>query len=113
VFEDDYVLRTVRKLAQALASLLGAAAAGKHDDAEEALEEGYEVALGPHRSMLDLLDGATLARLIDDPRRISGLADLCDAEAQLRTREGLTQLSALRAKQAAALRAAIAGSDEA
>jgi hypothetical protein len=112
VYEDDYILRAVRRLTQALASLLGAVAAGKHEDAEEALEEGYQVALGPHRGMLDLLDGATLARLIEDRPRVAGLADLCEAEASLRTQQGHTQLAALRAKQAASLRAALAGGDE-
>jgi hypothetical protein len=113
VFEDDYVLSTIRKLAQTLSALLGAAAGGKHDEAEQALEEGYQIALGPHREMLDLLDGATLARLVDDPRKIAALADLCDAEAKLRTQQGHTQLGALRAKQAAALRTAAGAADQA
>ena len=113
VYEDDYVLRAIRKLTQALAAMLGAAAAGKHDDAEEALEEGYQVALGPHRPMLDLLDGATLARLIEDRQRIQGLAELCEAEAALRTQQGHGELAALRARQAAALRAALGASGEA
>jgi hypothetical protein len=110
VFEDDHVLRMVRKLADAVAAVLRAAGAGKHDEAEEALEEGYQAALGPHRAMLDLLDGATLARLIDDADRIRGLSALCEAEAALRDQQGHAPLAALRAHQAAALRGAIPGS---
>lgn len=112
MYEDDYILRVVRRIGQLLAAMLGAVAAGKNEDAEQALEEGYDLTLGPHRSMLDLMDGETLARLIDDPRRIAGLADLCEAEATLRTRQGHTQLAALRARQAAGLRAFVAAQEQ-
>jgi hypothetical protein len=107
MFEDDYFLRMVRRMAQALAAMLGAVAVGKHEEAEQALEDGYQAALGPQRGMLDLMDGESLARLIEDRERVSGLADLCDAEVTLRTQQGHSALAALRAKQAAGLRAAL------
>jgi hypothetical protein len=104
VFEDDFVLRMVRKLAQMVAAVLGAAAAGKHEEAEQALEEGYQAALGPHRPMLDLLDGASLASLLEGPEHVRALGQLCEAESQLRSQQGNLALAELRSKQAAALR---------
>jgi hypothetical protein len=63
VIRDDYLIRQIKQVAQALARLLGLRRAGQYDEALELTESLYEE-LGIPRGLHDVVDTPTLASML-------------------------------------------------
>ena len=108
---DDFVLRAIEQLSQAVASILKLARAGMVDDAARELEAAYGALLGENRVFLGMVDSATLAHLLGSPEKTRLLAELSAAEAELCERRGEHERSARLARRAIELRQAVDHTD--
>lgn len=89
MFEDDFILRTVRQIAELAARLLGKVEEGeKTDDVEDELDGAYRTLFGPKADLIRRLDPATVAHMCRTPEQLGGVAELCRVEAALFAREG-------------------------
>jgi hypothetical protein len=79
---DDYVLRAIEQLSQAIASILCALKAGSVDEAEAQLASAYEALLASDQVFLGMVDSATLANLLGSPEKVRILAKLSLLEAR-------------------------------
>ena len=64
MIKDDWLMRTIRQLVEALARVVGLAKAGQVDDAKRELERLYGTQLGMPRKMIDRLDAATVLTML-------------------------------------------------
>jgi hypothetical protein len=88
VVREDYVERTIRQIAEAVARLLGFARSGQHELAEIELDHLYVERLGLKRSLVARLSVDTLAALLGDKKSVA--IELLRAEAELRLAQGRT-----------------------
>jgi hypothetical protein len=88
VIREDYIERTIRQLAEAVARLLGFAVAGRDDLAEQQLEQLYVEHLGMPRAAFARLAPENLAQILGSRSRIA--VELLRAEAELRLAQGFT-----------------------
>lgn len=79
---EDYVLRQIRGIAAMLARLAGLRLSGSVEEARAELEKAYGSVLGPQAELLRRVDSRTAAKLLRDPERILGLAQLLREEAE-------------------------------
>jgi len=75
VLRDDYLMRMIRQLADALARISGLRQAGQLDQAEEELDAAL-AALGIDPRLVGAADTAFLLSLVQDPARREALARL-------------------------------------
>jgi hypothetical protein len=104
---DDYLLRAIEELAQAVARIVRSLRGGDIQQAEQELSQSYDALLGADRVFLDMVDAGTLANLLGSPAKVRVLAQLSALEAELARRRGDDSL-AERLKQRAHALAAIA-----
>jgi hypothetical protein len=104
---DDYLLRAIEQLSQAIARIVRALRGGDAEQAEQELSQAYDALLGGDRIFLDMVDAATLANLLGSPAKVRVLARLSALEAELARGRGDDAL-AERLKQRAHALAAIA-----
>lgn len=100
MFEDDFILRSVKQIAAALARAFGQKQAGQEEQAQQTLEGAYDELLGPSREFLDSVDGNTLYRLVANVQMARALGSACAMEAQFREDAGEKPKATLRAQQA-------------
>ena len=86
MLKKDYLERLTRRLAEAVAKMLGLVKAGLGEEAEELLAETYATHLGLPRDLLSSLDEASKRRVLAGRAGIS--AHLLRAEAELRRAQG-------------------------
>lgn len=85
---DDYVMRNVRALADAIGKILGLVKAGQNLEAETQVRAAYDTLLGGDAVFLGMVDTATLANLLGTPEKTGMLAKLSLAEARLAEAQG-------------------------
>jgi len=80
--QRDYMLRMIEQLAEAIARIAGARAAGKLDEANLLVRETADGILGPMRSMLERVDAASAATLLGSRDKLCAYAALVSEEAK-------------------------------
>jgi hypothetical protein len=80
---EDYVIRMIREVVQALARLAGLRREGQFATAREELVRAKRSIGGDAVPMLDLVDVETAVHLLTDPRRALTYAQLLDEESAL------------------------------
>lgn len=79
----DYILRMIEDLAQAIARVAGARAAGRLDEAALLLRETANGLFGPLYSMIEQLDAAGAATLLRDHQKVLAYAALVAEQAAI------------------------------
>jgi hypothetical protein len=102
MFEQDYVLRIAKQLADALARIMRLRS--REEEVLREVDAACGDLLGLPPGALDRLDAPTLIRLLKSPELAQQLADLVDEEAAARERLGQPETAARRRRLAAALR---------
>lgn len=85
---DDFLMRAIQQLTQAVARILRLTREGEVEEAQRELDGAYDQLLGPDRVFLDMVDGATLGNLLGTPEKARVLAKLSMLEAGLAARRG-------------------------
>jgi hypothetical protein len=85
---DDYLMRMIKQIGEAIASIVRKLRGGKLDDAEQELAEAYDGLLEHNRSFLDMVDANTLAMLLGSADKVRLLARLSWLDAQLAEARG-------------------------
>jgi hypothetical protein len=80
---DDYVMRMVKQLSEAIASIVRKLRTGARDDAASELAQAYDALLEHNRSFLELVDVETLAHLLGSSEKVRLLAKLSWLDANL------------------------------
>lgn len=88
VLRDDYVIRMVRQLAEALARLAGLRAAGQLDQAAEELDAAFASLGGIDPRLAREADAGLLRSLVQDPSRREALLRLLEERDRLRAARG-------------------------
>ena len=101
---DDYILRIVREFAQFVARVLRLRTEGKHQDAHEAIRQGYPTFLGVPKDIADARTPASLADVLGSKERSAAAVTLLDEEAAIYRAEGDPWAADERTRRAAALR---------
>lgn len=82
--DQDFVLRPIRQLAKAIASLLqGSPAPAQLHEAEEALREAAREALSIDPHWLDHLTPSSAMKLLDSPERVAAYIEVVETQARL------------------------------
>ena len=102
-YEQDYILRLAKQIAQVLARALGLAEAQAPRQALDEIDRAYSELFGFPPGLVDSFDGASLVRLVGDPLRCGQLARLVEEEARLYDRIGQPDRAAEKRAVAAAL----------
>jgi len=105
-YEQDYILRLARQLAEVVARILGLGRTGQLADALAVAERAYGDLLGLPAGLIDRIDAATLLGLLRSPDEAHALIDLLEAEAVVLEASGDTARAARRRELATGLRAA-------
>jgi hypothetical protein len=100
---DDFLMRMIARIVELIGRAMGLAKQGKHDEAENAIDDAYKKELGMPRPMLDRLDPATVVSTLGGEKTVVVTA-LLDAEAQLAELAGDDARAAERRARAAAIR---------
>src|SRR6266511_4244139 len=90
--QEDFLLRELRKVAAMIARALGFRANGDLPAARTEINNAYASLLGPQSDLLRMLDAASAARLVGDPKRLISFARLTTAEAALAADENRQQV---------------------
>ncbi len=83
MFEQDYVLRMIQQLAQAIARIAGFKKAGKLDEALSEVRETADGIFGPLLRTLDAVDAQSAAGLLGNREKIEAYARLTAEEASI------------------------------
>lgn len=101
--EQDYILRMIRQLAQAIARIVGLRESGKPEQALQAVQETSDALLGPLAPMLPRLDAKSAAALIGNPEKLEAIVRLLSEEAAIHKAMGNLSLAQSTLNRAAAL----------
>lgn len=82
MIREDYIIRMIRQLGEALARAAGYRTRKRYDDAVDELARSWEDILETPRNLLEVVDDATLAGLLKDPGRMRIGAQLLAEEAR-------------------------------
>lgn len=85
---DDWIMRTVKQLADAIGTILGLVKAGQNLEAESQVKAAYDTLMGGDAVFLGMVDTATLANLLGSAEKVALLAKLSLAEARLAEAQG-------------------------
>jgi hypothetical protein len=89
LMKEDYIMRLVEMMTQALIRLAGLRETHRFDEAEMELDAAYETLLGSNAELFRRIDARTGAELLTDPQKAAMLSDLLHEEAeQLRAVNG-------------------------
>ena len=83
LMREDYIMRLVEMMTQALIRLAGMREAKHFDEAEVELEAAYQTLLGSNAELFRRIDAKTGAELLADPQKSAMLSDLLHEEAEL------------------------------
>lgn len=75
MYREDYIMRLIRQIAEAIARIAGLRKAGELDRAIDAADRLYEE-LGIPRDLIDVVDSTTLADMLGRADKIRGCAML-------------------------------------
>jgi hypothetical protein len=85
---EDYLLRMIRELGAVIARMRGLAGGGQLHEAMHTLDDAEGELLGPLAEVAPLLDSATAAHMVAEPRRIAAWARLLYERADLLRQAG-------------------------
>jgi hypothetical protein len=83
IYERDYILRQIQRMAVVIAHLTKLKESGEMHDALEVLRTAYGELFAPVGDIVSRAAATTAAELLVDPGRIAGLARLVAEEAEL------------------------------
>ena len=107
MFREDYLMRQIRQLADAIARIAGLNRCGDHEAALAAAERAWGELVGDlPAGMADAVDSRTLADLLRSPERIRLAADLLGEQAAALAARGDATGAARCERRAAELRLA-------
>jgi hypothetical protein len=81
VFREDYLMRQVHQLADAIAHVAGLNRGAEHDQALATADQAWGKLLDAPRALIDAVDPATLAGMLREPAKIRAAARLYHQEA--------------------------------
>lgn len=100
MWEDGYVLRAVRQLADAIARIAGLNRRSEHDRALAEADHAWGELLDLPPGLANAVDGRTLAAMLRDPARIRLAAQLSREQAIALAGRGDPRAAALRSRRA-------------
>ena len=80
MFREDYILRIIQQLVDAIARIAGLNRRGDHDRALAEAEQAWGKLLDAPRELIDAVDSATLAVMLREPDRMRVAAQLLHEE---------------------------------
>lgn len=80
MFRQDYLMRLVQQLAEAIRRISGLNRSGHHDAALAAADQQWGELLDAPRALIDAVDTPTLAAMLRDPAKLRAAAKLCHEE---------------------------------
>src|SRR5580693_8970957 len=87
--KKDYLLRMIDEVGTLLTAVLGLRKAGRHEEALAKLTSAAGDILGIPRSVLDVLDSSSAARLLGEPAKVRAYARILRGEGELLADMGL------------------------
>jgi hypothetical protein len=75
MFQNDYVMRLIKQVVQAIARMLTLSNEGSYDEAMRQAETAWEL-LGVPEELTTIVDSATLADMLRHPEKIRAASDL-------------------------------------
>jgi hypothetical protein len=105
LFENDYIKRLVQQFAELNAALAGMKREQRIDEALEEMREAYGRILATDGEMLHMIDPASAARLLNDPKAVATYVAMLRQEAELYRILGETARADRLAARAAAIEA--------
>jgi hypothetical protein len=99
VYHDDYLMRMIRQVAEAIARIAGQRKAGDVEQALVATEQLYDE-LGVSRELLDVVDSATLADVLGRGDKIRAVAWVCWEDGHLHRAKGDPEAALARFRRA-------------
>jgi hypothetical protein len=102
--KDDFLLRQVALVIEAIARAMGKASPGDVAASKAELAAAAHLLLGARSGLLDKLDAATAAQLINDPEVIGAYAELARAGSEIARLEGDASTESRLAQRATVLR---------
>ena len=100
MWEDDYILRAVRQLADAIARIAGLNHRGDHDQALAEAEQAWGDLLDLPAGLAGAVDSRTLAGMLREPARIRIAAQLAREHARALTGKGDLRGAAVQSRRA-------------
>ncbi|HEX7841896.1 MAG TPA: hypothetical protein VF469_30710 [Kofleriaceae bacterium] len=100
MWEDDYILRVIQQLADAIARIVGLNQRAEYDRALAEAEQAWSELLDLPAGLADAVDSRTLAGMLREPARIRLAAQLAQEHARALTGKGDTHGAALRSRRA-------------
>lgn len=100
MWEDDYILRAVRQLADAIARIAGLNHRAEHDQALAEAERAWSELLDLPAGLAAAVDSRTLAGMLREPARIRIAAQLAQEHARALTGKGDLRGAAVQSRHA-------------
>ena len=100
MFREDYILRIIQQLVDAIARIAGFNRRGEHDKALAEAEQAWGKLLDAPRELIDVVDSATLASMLRDPEKMRIAAQLLHEEGRALAGKGDPLHAALRYRRA-------------
>ena len=88
VTEKDFILRAIKQIGDTIARIAGLRAGGQNDEALLMVQESVDGILGPMAKMIEGLDAASAAMLLESPDRIRAYGLLVAERAITRSAAG-------------------------
>jgi hypothetical protein len=87
VLRQDFMVRLIQQMAEAIARIAGLREQGAHHEALELIESSCR-SLGADRKLRQLLTPESLAKLLGDPEKLRVVADLLEEESRIYAAKG-------------------------
>jgi len=100
MFREDYILRIIQQLVDAIARIAGFNRRGEHDKALAEAEQAWGKLLDAPRELIDAVDSATLASMLRDPEKMRIAVQLLHEEGRALAGKGDPLHAALRYRRA-------------
>jgi len=100
MFREDYILRIIQQLVDAIARIAGLNRRGEHDKALAEAEQAWGKLLDAPRELIDAVDTPTLASMLRDPEKMRVAAQLLHEEGRALAGKGDPLHAALRYRRA-------------
>jgi tetratricopeptide (TPR) repeat protein len=88
MIREDFILRLIRQLAEAISRIAGLRRSGRHDEAISEAGAAWDELLGHPRTIVEVVDTPTLASLLREPARMRVAAQLLAEEARAHEAKG-------------------------
>lgn len=100
MFREDYLIRLIQQLVDAIARIAGLNRRGEHDRALAEAEQAWGKLLDAPPDLIDAVDTATLAGMLRDPEKMRAAAQLLHEEGRALAGKGDPLHAAVRYRRA-------------